>query len=81
MQLIIILATVVAAVLGLPRSQGVGPVYTFNKTDPQANFQWGHRAGAQRGEVFLIPLCALTHLSIIERGRASGVQASQGGLL
>merc|ERR1712088_1257928 len=27
----------------------VGPVYTFVKTDPQANFKWGvrHRAGAQ----------------------------------
>merc|ERR1712018_299488 len=29
----------------------VGPVYTFVKTDPQANFKWGvrHRAGAQYG--------------------------------
>merc|ERR1712029_985967 len=29
----------------------VGPVYTFVKTDPQANFNWGvrHRAGAQYG--------------------------------
>merc|ERR1711955_148760 len=29
----------------------VGPVYTFMKTDPQANFEWGarHRAGAQYG--------------------------------
>merc|ERR1712029_792240 len=27
----------------------VGPVYTFVKTDPQANFKWGvrHRAGFQ----------------------------------
>merc|ERR1712037_153563 len=30
----------------------VGPVYTFVKTDPQANFKWGvrHRAGAQYGK-------------------------------
>merc|ERR1712098_585270 len=29
----------------------VGPVYTFVKTHPQANFKWGvrHRAGAQYG--------------------------------
>merc|ERR1712121_399398 len=29
----------------------VGPVYTFVKTDPQANFKWGvrHRAGLQYG--------------------------------
>merc|ERR1711970_792079 len=29
----------------------VGPVYTFVKTDPQANFKWGvrHRAGVQYG--------------------------------
>merc|ERR1719250_174698 len=29
----------------------VGPVYTFVKTDPQANFKWGvrHRAGSQYG--------------------------------
>merc|ERR1712018_737345 len=29
----------------------VGPVYTFVKTDPKANFKWGvrHRAGAQYG--------------------------------
>merc|ERR1712150_256029 len=29
----------------------VGPVYTFVKTDPLANFKWGvrHRAGAQYG--------------------------------
>merc|ERR1712038_654038 len=29
----------------------VGPVYTFVKTDPQANFKWGvrHRVGAQYG--------------------------------
>ncbi len=27
----------------------VGPVYTFVKTDPKANFKWGvrHRAGSQ----------------------------------
>jgi hypothetical protein len=27
----------------------VGPVYTFVKTDPKANFKWGvrHRAGVQ----------------------------------
>ena len=33
-----------------PRGR-VGPVYTFVKTDPQANFKWGvrHRAGAQYG--------------------------------
>ena len=31
----------------------VGPVYTFVKTDPEANFKWGvrHRAGAQYGKV------------------------------
>jgi hypothetical protein len=29
----------------------VGPVYTFVKTDPKANFKWGvrHRAGVQYG--------------------------------
>lgn len=29
----------------------VGPVYTFVKTDPKANFKWGvrHRAGSQYG--------------------------------
>merc|ERR1712226_1213684 len=29
----------------------VGPVYSFVKTDPKANFKWGvrHRAGAQYG--------------------------------
>jgi hypothetical protein len=29
----------------------VGPVYTFVKTAPQANFKWGvrHRAGSQYG--------------------------------
>ena len=29
----------------------VGTVYTFFKTDPQANFKWGvrHRAGVQYG--------------------------------
>ena len=29
----------------------VGPVYTFVKTDPKANFKWGvrHRVGAQYG--------------------------------
>jgi hypothetical protein len=29
----------------------VGPVYTFVKTDPQANFKWGvrHRAGVEYG--------------------------------
>merc|ERR1719205_415672 len=35
-----------------PKAHGrVGPVYTFVKTDPQANFKWGvrHRAGAQYG--------------------------------
>ena len=35
-----------------PKAQGrVGPVYTFVKTDPQANFKWGvrHRAGVQYG--------------------------------
>ena len=37
-----------------PKAHGrVGPVYTFVKTDPQANFKWGvrHRAGAQYGKV------------------------------
>merc|ERR1711992_310172 len=35
-----------------PHAPGrVGPVYTFVKTDPQANFKWGvrHRAGEQYG--------------------------------
>merc|ERR1711872_11369 len=35
-----------------PKHHGkVGPVYTFVKTDPQANFKWGvrHRAGVQYG--------------------------------
>ena len=35
-----------------PKAHGkVGPVYTFVKTDPQANFKWGvrHVAGAQYG--------------------------------
>merc|ERR1719468_332481 len=35
-----------------PKHHGrVGPVYTFVKTDPQANFKWGvrHRAGSQYG--------------------------------
>lgn len=29
----------------------VGPVYTFVKTDPKANFKWGvrHRVGSQYG--------------------------------
>lgn len=29
----------------------VGPVYTFVKTDPKANFKWGvrHRVGTQYG--------------------------------
>jgi hypothetical protein len=33
-----------------PRGR-VGPVYTFVKTDPHANFKWGvrHVAGAQYG--------------------------------
>ena len=33
-----------------PRGR-VGPVYTFVKTDPQANFKWGvrHVAGVQYG--------------------------------
>ena len=38
-----------------PKAHGrVGPVYTFVKTDPQANFKWGvrHRAGAQYGKVY-----------------------------
>ena len=37
-----------------PKHHGrVGPVYTFVKTDPQANFKWGvrHRAGSQYGKV------------------------------
>jgi len=35
---------------GHPKGR-VGPVYTFVKTDPKANFKWGvrHRAGAQYG--------------------------------
>ena len=40
-----------------PRAHGrVGPVYTFVKTDPQANFKWGvrHRAGEQYGKVHII---------------------------
>ena len=35
-----------------PKHKGrVGPVYTFVKTDPHANFKWGvrHRAGVQYG--------------------------------
>merc|ERR1712047_233434 len=46
----------------------VGPVYTFVKTDPQANFKWGvrHRAGAQYGR------CALLKMKIISsRGKKS----------
>merc|ERR1712010_329100 len=33
-------------------AQAPGPVYTFVKTDPQANFKWGvrHRAGEQYGK-------------------------------
>merc|ERR1739847_242149 len=35
---------------GHPKGR-VGPVYTFVKTDPKANFKWGvrHRAGVQYG--------------------------------
>ena len=35
---------------GAPRGR-VGPVYTFVKTDPNANFKWGvrHVAGVQYG--------------------------------
>merc|ERR1712034_300198 len=35
-----------APAYGAPKGK-VGPVYTFVKTDPQANFKWGvrHRAG------------------------------------
>ena len=42
----------VAAASGGSYGKGhVGPVYTFVKTDPKANFKWGvrHRAGAQYG--------------------------------
>ena len=37
---------------GAPAPRGrVGPVYTFVKTDPHANFKWGvrHVAGVQYG--------------------------------
>ena len=36
---------------GGPRGR-VGPVYTFVKTDPEANFKWGvrHVAGSQYGK-------------------------------
>ncbi len=36
-----------------PKHKGrVGPVYTFVKTDPEANFKWGvrHVAGSQYGK-------------------------------
>merc|ERR1712042_76855 len=39
-----------------PKHHGkVGPVYTFVKTDPQANFKWGvrHRAGVQNAGLIL----------------------------
>ncbi|KAI9558596.1 hypothetical protein GHT06_015384 [Daphnia sinensis] len=42
----------VAAASGGSYGKGhVGPVYTFVKTDPKANFKWGvrHRAGVQYG--------------------------------
>lgn len=42
----------VAAASGGGYGKGhVGPVYTFVKTDPKANFKWGvrHRAGVQYG--------------------------------
>ena len=42
-----------------PKAHGrVGPIYTFVKTDPQANFKWGvrHRAGAQYGKQIRINL-------------------------
>ncbi|KAI9561418.1 hypothetical protein GHT06_012375 [Daphnia sinensis] len=42
----------VAAASGGNYGKGaVGPVYTFVKTDPKANFKWGvrHRAGVQYG--------------------------------